>query len=141
MKTKIEFLRIFSLVIAAVLISACSSKNYLPLETVDNVDVSRYLGKWYEVAKLPNAELNELVRNPSVHAAIRLGLSRLASGGSSTRVARAILLDTPPTMAKGEITDKGYINQRAVLTNRSEWVEMLYGTRKIPEIIYLQEKE
>ncbi|MBZ0180917.1 MAG: lipocalin family protein [Melioribacteraceae bacterium] len=55
MKTKIEFLRIFSLVIAAVLISACSSKNYLPLETVDNVDVSRYLGKWYEVAKLPNS--------------------------------------------------------------------------------------
>lgn len=94
-----------------------------------------------EVAKLPAAELSELIRHPAVHTAIRQGLKRLAKGGSSTRVARAILLDTPPTMAAGEITDKGYINQRAVLINRSQWVEALYGSRQLSEIVCLQEKE
>ena len=35
------------------------SNNYLPLETVDSVDVNRYLGKWYEVARLPNRFQND----------------------------------------------------------------------------------
>ncbi len=35
------------------MLSGCSN-NYLPLDTVDSVDVNRYLGKWYEVARLPN---------------------------------------------------------------------------------------
>lgn len=33
----------------------CSSSNYLPLETVKQVDVNKYLGKWYEVASIPNS--------------------------------------------------------------------------------------
>lgn len=32
----------------------CSSSNYLPLETVKNVNISKYLGKWYEYASIPN---------------------------------------------------------------------------------------
>ncbi|MEW6652941.1 MAG: lipocalin family protein [Bacteroidota bacterium] len=38
----------------ALFISGCSLTNYPPLDTVDNVDVQRYLGKWYEIASLPN---------------------------------------------------------------------------------------
>lgn len=33
----------------------CGSSNYAPLDTVDRVDVQRYLGKWYEIAKFPNS--------------------------------------------------------------------------------------
>lgn len=40
------------------------------------------------------------------------------------------LLKDPPSLAAGEITDKAYVNQRAVLKNRSEQVERLY--RKDP---------
>jgi feruloyl-CoA synthase len=46
--------------------------------------------------------------------------------GSSQRVTRAILLDEPASIDHGEITDKGSINQRAVLTRRAALVEALY---------------
>ena len=50
-----------------------------------------------------------------------------ASAGSSTRVARAILMAEPPSLDKGEMTDKGSINQRAVLANRDALVDELYA--------------
>ncbi len=84
------------------------------------------------VAGKPDAQLADLIENPSVHDVIRNGLSTLARGGSSTRIGRVLLLDTPPSIAKGEITDKGYINQRAVLTNRSALVALLYGDQLPP---------
>ncbi|MCX7875075.1 MAG: lipocalin family protein [Melioribacteraceae bacterium] len=46
--------RIIILFSILVLIS-CTSSNYLPLETVDKVDVNKYLGKWYEIASIPNS--------------------------------------------------------------------------------------
>jgi feruloyl-CoA synthase len=50
-----------------------------------------------------------------------------ASGtGSATRVARALVLAEPPSIDRGEITDKGSINQRAVLTHRKADVERMY---------------
>ena len=57
----------------------------------------------------------------------RLVDSLHASGtGSATRVARALVLAEPPSIDRGEITDKGSINQRAVLTHRGADVERLY---------------
>ena len=47
--------------------------------------------------------------------------------GSSNRVGRAIILDAPPSVDHNEITDKGYLNQRAVLAARAALVEMLYA--------------
>jgi feruloyl-CoA synthase len=41
--------------------------------------------------------------------------------------ARARLLAEPPSIDAGEITDKGYVNQRAVLARRAAEVERLYG--------------
>ncbi len=35
------------------IIAGCSSANYPPLDVVDKVDVNRYMGKWYEIARLP----------------------------------------------------------------------------------------
>ena len=49
------------------------------------------------------------------------------STGSSTRITRAILLDVPLSIDRGEVTDKGSINQRAVLEHRSQLIEILYS--------------
>jgi len=48
-------------------------------------------------------------------------------GGSSQAPGRALLLSEPPSADAGEITDKGYINQRAVLTRRDGQVQALYA--------------
>jgi feruloyl-CoA synthase len=48
------------------------------------------------------------------------------SRGTSARIRRAILLAEPPSLDVGEVTDKGSINQRAVLAHRAALVETLY---------------
>jgi feruloyl-CoA synthase len=58
-----------------------------------------------------------------------------ASLSTSTRVSRAILMAEPPSMDKGEMTDKGSINQRAVLKNRSALVDELYASPLSSRII------
>ncbi|MDI4235251.1 feruloyl-CoA synthase [Bradyrhizobium sp. Arg237L] len=64
-----------------------------------------------------------------VRAAFRERFARfLASAtGSSTRITRAILLDAPLSIDRGEVTDKGSINQRAVLEHRAAVIEALYA--------------
>lgn len=49
--------------------------------------------------------------------------------GSANRIARMCLLSEPPTIDKGEITDKGSINQRAVLSHRADTVAALHEER------------
>ena len=49
------------------------------------------------------------------------------AGGSSRRLARLILMDDPPSLDSGELTDKGSVNQRAVLGRRAAMVEELYA--------------
>jgi feruloyl-CoA synthase len=58
-----------------------------------------------------------------------------ASQSTSTRVARAILMAEPPSLDKGEMTDKGSINQRAVLKNRAALVDELYASPVSSRII------
>jgi feruloyl-CoA synthase len=73
---------------------------------------------------------SDIVGAPDVRqkfAELLKNLSAL-SQGSSTRVARAILMAELPSMDKSEMTDKGSINQRAVLRNRAALVDELYGT-------------
>jgi feruloyl-CoA synthase len=50
----------------------------------------------------------------------------LPSTGSSTRIARYAILEEPPSLDAGEMTDKGSINQKAVLRRRAHIVEALY---------------
>jgi feruloyl-CoA synthase len=57
-----------------------------------------------------------------------LAALRSEGGGSSMSVARALVLPDAPSVDAGEITDKGYINQRAVLARRAADVEALYAT-------------
>src|SRR5262245_11919153 len=80
-------------------------------------------------ALAPDASLDQITGASPVRSKFAELLAKLAalSPGSSTRTERAILMPEPPSMDKGEMTDKGSINQRAVLRNRSALVDELYG--------------
>lgn len=58
-----------------------------------------------------------------------------ASVGSSDRICIFTLLEEPPSLAAGEITDKAYVNQRAVLSHRAPRVELLYSSERYDQII------
>jgi len=77
------------------------------------------------------AEANpaQVLAHPEVRAFYQALVDRLwAEGtGSANRVARALLLEEPPHIDRGEVTDKGSINQRAVLSHRADQVERLYA--------------
>ncbi len=62
---------------------------------------------------------------------------RAAGAGSSQSPGRVLLLDDMPVMEAGEITDKGYINQRAVLQRRAADVQALYATEPDPRVVAL----
>jgi feruloyl-CoA synthase len=67
-----------------------------------------------------------------------LGRHNRASGGSSMEIARVILMHEPPSIDANEITDKGYINQRAVLQRRAELVERLYAEPVHGDVIVIR---
>ena len=71
------------------------------------------------------ARLSRLARHraPSLRGA---DCFRWPSTGSSNRIARLLVLDEPPSLDAGEMTDKGSINQRAVLARRAALVDELY---------------
>jgi feruloyl-CoA synthase len=77
----------------------------------------------------PDADTTAIVTDTAVRAAFQARLDDLAlrATGSASHVARAILLALPPAIDAGEITDKGSINQRAVMTARTSLVEDLYA--------------
>jgi feruloyl-CoA synthase len=75
-----------------------------------------------------------------VIACLRRGLEahNKASGGSSSlRIARAMLMVEPPSIDGHELTDKGYINQRAGLERRAALVERLYADPPADDVIVL----
>ena len=79
-------------------------------------------------AGLPDhADVKDVIGHDKVRAGIAKGLAKLKAqgGNSSGHAARALLLAEPASVDGGEITDKGYINQRAVLTRRASAVAML----------------
>jgi feruloyl-CoA synthase len=90
---------------------------------------------------LANASASDIVAHDSVRREFRFLLDSLAkvATGSSNRVVRAILLDTPPSLDVGEATDKGSINQRMVLRHRAALVQELYSTPS-PRVIAIDER-
>ena len=74
------------------------------------------------------ASMADVVQSPAVQAHFQDLVNQLAQGatGSASRIARLHLMDTPPSIDKGEITDKGSINQRAVLKHRDALVNALH---------------
>jgi len=92
-----------------------------------------------ESANLATAEIlgHELVRTR-----FQLLLESFAAQatGNSNRVVRAVLVEEPPSLDAGEVTDKGSLNQRAVLERRAALVEELYSSEDSPKILRLREK-
>lgn len=79
-------------------------------------------------AGLPEtADVTDVLAHDKIRAAIAQGLAKLKqqAANSSGHATRALLLAEPPSVDGGEITDKGYINQRAVLTRRAGAVRRL----------------
>ncbi|SIO68252.1 trans-feruloyl-CoA synthase [Burkholderia sp. GAS332] len=92
------------------------------------------------LAGLPlSASAREVIEAAVVRAhfaALLETLNRNATGGATT-IARIRLMDVAPSLDLGEITDKGSINQRAVLTHRAALVEAMYdAARRDPAVIY-----
>jgi len=91
-----------------------------------------------KVADLPaEAPAAAVIGNATLRAEFRRRLTALArqSQGSSTRICRALLMAEPPSLDAGEATDKGSINQRAVLARRGALVEELYASPASDRII------
>jgi len=78
-----------------------------------------------------------LVADPAVRAEAARALDRYNAGrtGTSQQIRRLILLADPPSLVDGEITDKGYVNQRAVLRRRAGAVAALYADDPAAEVI------
>jgi feruloyl-CoA synthase len=87
--------------------------------------------------KSDNAPIARLIAEPEVRATVARGLARFNAheGGSSSRVARALFLPDPPSQDANEITDKGYLNQHAVLERRADWVARLHAALADPAVI------
>jgi len=77
----------------------------------------------------PDAAAAVVLAHPQVRKAFEQFLGALSDPrrGTSARIGRAILLAEPPSLDVGEVTDKGSINQRAVLAHRAALVEELYA--------------
>ena len=86
----------------------------------------------------PNAGAMASLGRDAFHAELRAKLAGYneVRDASSTRIARAIVQDEPASIDGGEITDKGYINQRAVLERRAADVTRLYAGGD-PDVIAL----
>jgi feruloyl-CoA synthase len=101
----------------------------------------------------PNlAGLRQICKDPSLHADagklinardvvdhIRQGIAahNTRNAGSASAIRRVLLLVEPPSIDADEITDKGYINQRAVIEHRKDMVAKLYASPAAPEVIIL----
>ncbi|OGB95304.1 MAG: feruloyl-CoA synthase, partial [candidate division NC10 bacterium RIFCSPLOWO2_02_FULL_66_22] len=85
----------------------------------------------------PNAEACKALRPEELRSRLQAVFDRLAlqSTGSSTRIARVLIMQTPPSIDASEITDKGSINQRAVLQHRAALVEELYAEPPSPRVL------
>lgn len=75
----------------------------------------------------PDAPIAAVLEEPALRAAVKAKLRSFAakSTGSSNRIVAAVLLAEPPSLDGGEMTDKGSINQRAVLARRAALVAEL----------------
>jgi feruloyl-CoA synthase len=89
----------------------------------------------------PDLSFEDAVTHPEVIACFRRGLeahNRECEGASSRIIARAMLMAEPPSIDGNELTDKGYINQRAGLERRAALVGRLYADKPDQDVIILK---
>jgi feruloyl-CoA synthase len=93
-----------------------------------------------DACKALGGDAADICSNARVLGAILARLEAFAkmSTGSSNRVCRAILLAEPPSLDAGEMTDKGSINQRAVIERRAGLVAELYAAAASPRTVRIE---
>ncbi len=90
----------------------------------------RHLFNWF-----PEAD-QEIIQHEGLASHLAEVLSEFNRGnGSSARVERLLVMGRPPSLDLGEITDKGSLNQRQVLINRADFVELLYSEPPSSQVI------
>ncbi|MBI4276102.1 MAG: feruloyl-CoA synthase [Rhizobiales bacterium] len=117
---------------------AGESRDELAILIFPNIDACRRL-----TPDLPaQAAPHDVCADPRVTKEFRFLLNSFAktATGSSNRVCRAMLLAEPPSLDSGEMTDKGSINQRAVLNRRADIVEKLYTMQPSARLIAIDHR-
>jgi feruloyl-CoA synthase len=112
---------------------AGAERNEVAALVIPDLDACRRLAPEFA----PDVPAAKLLADPRVRAEFTRLIAALAAtaGGTSNRILRAILLAQPPSLDIGEMTDKGSINQRAVLAHRAALVEELYADPPSPNVI------
>jgi feruloyl-CoA synthase len=100
-------------------------RNFLGMMLVPNLEACRTLASGLPGGAAPA----DILQYKSVVAKFTALLESFAAQatGNSNRVERAVLLDEPPSLDAGEITDKGSLNQRAILDRRAALVEEIHA--------------
>lgn len=109
-------------------------KEYIAILAWPNMQAAR------EICADPNMTTpDEILRSKPVvdYVRERLGKHNKDAGGSSGKVARIMLMTEPPSIDGHEITDKGYVNQRATLDRRAKLVEALYAKQPPGDVIVI----
>ena len=114
---------------------AGADRNEITALVFPDIEACRKLGGFG-----PDASPADIVGALGVKQKFAELLKKLAAvgQGSSMRVERAILMAEPPSMDKGEMTDKGSINQRVVLRNRAALVDELYEVPLSSKVIAIE---
>ncbi len=113
------------------------NRNFLSMLVFPNVEACRSLAPELADAATPA----EILRHGSVTRKFTELLESFAaqSTGNSNRVTRAILLEEPPSLDAGEITDKASLNQRAILEHRAAVVEEMYSPNPPARVLRLND--
>jgi len=119
---RLKMIHWFAPYVADVVIAG-HDRNYLAVLLVPNFEPCRLLTKL-----AASASRGEILRDEAVRTKLRSLLESFGAQatGNSNRVERAMLLEEPPSLDAGEITDKGSLNQRVILDRRADLVEELY---------------
>lgn len=82
-----------------------------------------------KMADMPDADIKDVLNHTKIREFFQQKLQNLATEatGSSTLIRKLILVDIPPSLESSELTDKGSVNQRAVLNNRPHLVKEMYS--------------
>jgi feruloyl-CoA synthase len=116
---------------------AGADRDFIAVLIFPDLDACRRLS-----SDLKDANAADIVAHESMRRELHFLLDSFARAatGSSNRIARAILCDTPPSLDIGEATDKGSINQRMVLKNRGALVDELYADQPSSRVLGTEER-
>jgi feruloyl-CoA synthase len=111
------------------------NRNFLGILVFPSLDACRALAP--ELSS--GAAAGEILGHTSVSRKFTSLLESFAAQatGSSNRIERAILLEEPPSLDHGEITDKASLNQRAILERRAALIEEMYAQRPSSRVLHI----